>query len=285
MIRGIWHVFGAFSQGLGPKRDGDEITMVEKDAGEREELKNGDLGEIAEARANPYEFMVAEGHRALGNYEEAITACREGLQKNPDSLAGRLLLGRCYVETEKWNEARVELERVAAAIEECFAVYQLLNTVYSIEKNVPKAYEALRKSMFLLSETKTPGKRGAAAPEIGPIHSPRPAFSKPGQETVKTPPEQPKTAGEDKPLPVNIHTDTLADIYIKQGHLEKALRVYEEILAQEAGNVRVREKYEGLQKRIKADRKNAARQRAIQRLQKMLDAAVVQSGSPSGETG
>ena len=110
--------------------------------------------------------------------------------------------------------------------------------------------------------------------EMGLLHpSPRPPFSIPRPEAPETLPEKPKTAEEDKPAPTPIHTDTLADIYIQQGHLQKALAVYEKILSQEPENVRVREKWEILQQRLKAEQQILSRQKIIRRLEKMLDVA------------
>jgi tetratricopeptide (TPR) repeat protein len=73
-----------------------------------------------------------------------------------------------------------------------------------------------------------------------------------------------------------IQTDTLAEIYIKQGHLEKALSIYQEILAREPGNMYVQEKYETLQKQLEAQRKAASYQRTMHELERWLTAVAPQ---------
>ena len=57
-------------------------------------------------------IQLAETHRLQGRYEEAIQICREGLQKAPEALRGRLILGKCYFEKGMNAEAKQELEKV-----------------------------------------------------------------------------------------------------------------------------------------------------------------------------
>jgi tetratricopeptide (TPR) repeat protein len=67
-----------------------------------------------------------------------------------------------------------------------------------------------------------------------------------------------------------IQTDTLAEIYLKQGHLEKALSIYQEILTREPGNTDVQKKYETLQERLEVQRKAASYQRTMHKLERWL---------------
>jgi hypothetical protein len=72
-----------------------------------------------------------------------------------------------------------------------------------------------------------------------------------------------------------IPTDTLADIYLKQGHLDRALGVYQDILARDPQNAGVKEKYEALRKRIEKTQKAEAGKKVRANLEKWL--AVVSS--------
>ncbi len=95
----------------------------------------------------------AESLRVENRLDEAIAVCKEGLEKNPDYLPGRLLLGRCYLEKEMPAEAKIELEKVAAVIEECLPVYKFLSKVYVHErKDVDKALEAVRRALYFTSQ-------------------------------------------------------------------------------------------------------------------------------------
>jgi len=221
-------------------------------------------------------IQEAESLRLQGKHDEAIRTCKEGLKKMPDALPGRLLLGRCYLETGRIVEARKELERVALVVEECLPVYKLLSQVYLEEKDVDKALEVLRKTLYFPRAEETPSNkvtplemdllhRGTRPPFATP-----PPFQKPPPPSPAEVPEGKKLEEEEKPAKPAIPTDTLAEIYVKQGHLDRALEVYQDILAKDPDNAVVREKYESLKKRISPDQKTEPRQKVQDKLEKWL---------------
>jgi hypothetical protein len=225
----------------------------------------------------------AETLRLQGKYDEAIQACKEGLEEMPDALPGRLLLGRCYLEKGMIAEARRELEMVAQVVEECLPVYKLLSKVYLEEKDVDKALEGLRKTLYFPAPEE--GKSPKVTPlEMGLLHrgsrppfSTPPPFQKPAQPSQPPAPEEKPEEREEEeeasqpPIP----TDTLADIYLKQGHLDRALGVYQDILDKDPQNAGVKEKYEALRKRIDKVQKAEAGKKVRASLEKWL--AVVSS--------
>jgi cytochrome c-type biogenesis protein CcmH/NrfG len=77
---------------------------------------------------------------------------------------------------------------------------------------------------------------------------------------------------------VAIQTDTLAEIYIKQGHLDRALSVYQDILARDPQNAAAREKFESLKERMVEKEREESRQKVQARLEKWL--TVVSSQDP-----
>jgi tetratricopeptide (TPR) repeat protein len=56
--------------------------------------------------------QLAEEHRRIREYQEAIQICREGLQQHPGYVSARVTLGRALMETGQHEEARAELESV-----------------------------------------------------------------------------------------------------------------------------------------------------------------------------
>lgn len=221
-------------------------------------------------------IQEAESQRLQGRYEEAIQTCKEGLKKMPDALLGRLLLGRCYLETGRIVEARKELERVAQGVEECLPVYKLLSQVYLEEKDVDKALEVLRKTLYFPMGEEAPPKKVTPL-EMDLLHrGTRPAFvtpppfQKPSPPSPAEVPEEKKAEEEEKAGQPAIPTDTLAEIYLKQGHLDRALLVYQDILARDPQNATVREKYESLKDRLGRDQKKESRQEVQAKLEKWL---------------
>jgi len=208
-------------------------------------------------------FRKAENDRQQGDYEEAIEACLAGLERTPESLSGRMLLGRCYLGAGEIARAKEEMEKVAQKIEECLPVYEWLSQIYTEEHNVEKALEAARKALYF--STSGPENRGISPAEMHFVHgASKPPFAPP----PKNPPQFSKTIGKKETAP--IPTDTLAEIYIKQGHLQKALSIYEKILKWEPENSAVRAKYEELKKRAGGGRHGLTREKTIQRLERWL---------------
>jgi len=227
--------------------------------------------EIVNSAVNSGLFIqVAEAYRLQGRYEEAIATCQTGLEKTPHSLSGRLLMGRCYLEKGMNTEAKEELEKVAREIEECLSVYTLLTQLYIHEKNLDQSLDAVRKALYFSSANEALNKRMTPL-ELGLLQR-GPTSSR--ESTPEDLPEKPVAESSktmvSEPLKTAIQTDTLAEIYIKQGHWKKALSIYKEILDREPGNTAVREKIEALRKRIEGDPKAASKRKTISRLEKWL---------------
>ncbi len=213
----------------------------------------------------------AESLRAQNRFAEAIGVLAEGLEKNPDYLPGRLLLGRCYWEKEMPAEAKVELEKVSAVIEECLPVYKFLSKVYVHErKDVDKALEAVRRALYFTSQEIS--KKKPAAMELDLIPSgPRESLEAPPRDSTAGKPREAPLEGGKKTARPAIQTDTLAEIFIKQGKPEKALAIYGKILGEDPQNEAVRQKFEALQKKVGKKDDSAARERMIAKLERWLE--------------
>ncbi|MGA2957567.1 MAG: tetratricopeptide repeat protein [Thermodesulfobacteriota bacterium] len=240
--------------------------------------------------------QMAESLRLQGRYEEAIETLKGGLGTRPDALPARLLLGRCYLEKGLFTEAKEELEIVVRGIEECLPVYKMLSQVYLQEKDVDKALEVLRKTLYFQTAEDAVSKKVSPL-EMGLLHrgshppfvTPPPFVIPPPPSAVPpaAPPASPQEAareeggvkeGEEGAKAV-IQTDTLAEIYIKQGHLDRALSVYGEILSREPENAGVKEKYESLKKRMEKDRQAEARKKVQAKLERWLAVVSPRGGS------
>jgi len=219
---------------------------MKEESTQREETAAHQESWPSAAEANAF-IQLAERQREQGRFDEAIESCRRGLEKMPGFIPGRLLLGICYLEKGMISEAKAELEKVAGEIEQCFSFYESLTQVYRHEKNnLDKAFEVLQRSL--------------SPPSV--------------QEGV--PPKAPEMEG---PARASIQTDTLAEIYVKQGHLDKALSVYEEILAREPENTAIRKKYEVLRKQLEEGQKAAGQQKIINHLEQWLAAVSAREDS------
>ncbi len=237
---------------------------------EQEPTQTDEREEGAQVPAERFFLIEAEALRVQNRLDEAIETCLRGLQGAPDLLPARLLLGRCYLEKEMHSEAKVELEKVAAMIEECLPVYKLLSRVYVHErKDVNKALEAVRRALYFTSQEVvrkkvTPLELDLAVPMSGA--APPSSAESTGSGVSK---DQVAQSGE-KPTRSSIQTDTLAEIYIKQGKLEKALAIYDKILIRDPENTVARKKQEDLRKAIHKGSEAQARAKVIRQLEAWL---------------
>ena len=59
--------------------------------------------------------QLAEEHRRVGQFEDAVSVCRAGLAQHPAYLSARITLGRALLEMERYDEAVSEFESVLKA--------------------------------------------------------------------------------------------------------------------------------------------------------------------------
>lgn len=93
------------------------------------------LAPIAGIAASHQQASAGNAAYARGAYDEAVTAYREGLIDQPDSLLLRFNLGAALYKLGKYDEAAAAFSAVAASGEEQWiarAAYNLGNTLYRI---------------------------------------------------------------------------------------------------------------------------------------------------------
>ncbi len=205
---------------------------------------------------------LAEALQREGRVEEAIIICEQGLTVRPDNLKAHLILGGCYLQKGCLGEAREHLEKVREGIEECFSVYKLLSQVYLRDGDVEGAMASLKKTLTLPpAEDKarkkvTPLELDMWQKKIAPLIS---VLRKEDRESPMVP-----LAHE------TFHTETMAQIYWKQGRKEKALEIYRELLARDPDNKNLREKYSSLVESLEEENKQVQKQKLIEHLENWL---------------
>jgi tetratricopeptide (TPR) repeat protein len=74
--------------------------------------------------------QLAEEYRRGGNYQHAITICREGLTRHPGYLSAQVTLGRALIELLQFDEARKELEAVLSVAPDNLAAIRALADIH-----------------------------------------------------------------------------------------------------------------------------------------------------------
>jgi tetratricopeptide (TPR) repeat protein len=74
--------------------------------------------------------QLAEEHRRVGNFDEAVRVARTGLAQHPSYLSARVTLGRALMELEQYDDARTELEHVLRLAPDNLAAIRALAEIH-----------------------------------------------------------------------------------------------------------------------------------------------------------
>jgi predicted Zn-dependent protease len=85
--------------------------------------------------------QLAEEYRRAGQIEEAVRVSRDGLTRHPGYLSARVTLGRALLELGQLDDARAELQFVAAEAPENLAALRGLAEIAHREGDVATALD------------------------------------------------------------------------------------------------------------------------------------------------
>jgi tetratricopeptide (TPR) repeat protein len=212
------------------------------------------------AQESPSRMFMIEAKEMFdeGKFSAAIVTLREGLKQYPHFISARVLLGEVYWTSGEVALAKTELEQVVMAVPDNFAAHRKLALIYRESGEVEAASRSCRAvlqanprdlEMRALLEQLKPkvsqtgdAKSGRAVPDAKQRTPARGAAST-GDIHV----ERMESAASKKLDPATIDTETLAELYIVQGHREEGLSVYRRLAAKDPSNVRYRERIESLE--------------------------------------
>ncbi len=173
--------------------------------------------------------------------ERAIGVLIKGLRYNKNNITGRFLLGKIYYERWMIGPAKKELETVYGLAPDNLAAGKMLVQIYRSEEKYEKALEVLRFVYeFHPSEASIRSEIDEIIEELG-------AQPPASWENFSAPAESKKIEISDSDADTKnteLLTETMADIYIKQGDYNKGLSVLQKILENEPENTSVRKKLE-----------------------------------------
>jgi tetratricopeptide (TPR) repeat protein len=210
---------------------------------------------------------------AAGQFGKAIEVLQQGLKKFPKMVSARVVLGEIYYTSGDLALARVELEQVIKTSPDNFAAYRNLAQVYrdSGDKHAAaKACETVlqanprdREMKDLLEEIlaeptgekpkdedKAAPSKSATAPDA-PVSADRPDTVRLEKSPVEKP-SPPAPSDEGISLTLEDQTEetdseTLAELYIVQGHRAKGLDVYRRLVEKDPDNMKLHERIMALE--------------------------------------
>jgi tetratricopeptide (TPR) repeat protein len=212
---------------------------------------------------DPYSTVfssLSDIYRTFGLHEEAIAVAQKGSEMVPTYAPGFVALGRALAEdgdpvgaSHAYRQAlfldSVNLAALTGLASSCLGCGEneealaLLTQAQSIAPD-----DEVVKRLFPVVKKLT------ASSTLSSVPSLQAPFSLPPDEVAIAVEEDQAdsfVAGAAAPLPT-IATATLADIYIKQGFPERAIKVFSDLLTEDPGNTEIRQRYEELAQEINA---------------------------------
>lgn len=103
-------------------------------------------------RNNPASYVfsrLADAYRREGDINKAVEICESGLDLHPSSVTGRIILGQCYLQQEKLDEAVEEFTKVCTFDRKNQMAIKMLADIFArqgIEQKAADLYAILRKA-------------------------------------------------------------------------------------------------------------------------------------------
>ena len=215
---------------------------------------------------------LAEAYRKEGDYDEAIDILKRGVKDHPDYVYGYICLAQCYFDL---NQLNVAFSLLNPLIEDHGDNYKLLKLFGEISQRLGKSEEALNCFKLMLfynpkdEETASKVKvlEEKLTPDFSEVKNDEELFNTEALEEeswtevplnsfeeVERFDEEPvleaqeeielKETQENTDDSKPVVTHTLVDLYLKQGHKEKALEIVDKLLESNPDDEKTLEKRE-----------------------------------------
>lgn len=236
----------------------------------------------------PIFIELAESLIADGRAGEAVEVCRNGLEHHPELLAGRVALVEALLATGRTEEAR---EAFSSARREAGLARRYLGRLTGLAHDIDLPEEPLPPA----APTPIIGRPGSVADpnveerainellaELTATEMPSPAdteraeFDGSGLTIDGGDEEQREPEGDDGPLA----SQTLADLYLKQGDLDSAREVIRQLAEKDPANEEIQVRAE----RMAAEQARLDKERMVEALIRWRDAIRARLAAGDGRT-
>lgn len=195
---------------------------------------------LAMNRQSPVFVDLCEAYRQLGMLEDAANIARQGLSLAPKSVPGLVSLGRVLAQQGDLSGAVDAFGNAVAVDGTAMPALTGLARVLVMQGNKLRAREIIQRAAQLNPHDSmvkkillTLGSAETQPPSATPVPPP----------PAPTPPMEPANEGHLDP----IATQTIAELYERQGLVERALKVYRDLLHKDPENGLLRSKIARLQ--------------------------------------
>ena len=212
---------------------------------------------------------LAEGYLQKGQVKRAFEICRQGLRYRPSYVAGHLVMGKCHLVSERFEEARAEFQKVLQLDPDHVATFWYLGQI-----DLKMGWDDLALQNFecafvldpfnqeLADQIKSLQNEGSALE--GDVREEGDSKDKNDDSAVESDEvesdeidqglttlvrEMGQTQGEKAPgkeIVRPVATVTLAELYVQQGLVRQAVDTLERVLEKEPENRQARDRLETL---------------------------------------
>ena len=185
------------------------------------------------------EFLFrADVYLKEGLSDKAAALAQDRLDRFPGDVDARIIAGSSLVRMEKIEEALEFLKSVEDDILKWSRVFEYLGDIYLEKGLIEKATKAYRR--FVSLNSGLPIEKGVSA-KLDSLSGALDGDLLPDPENV----------GNSDNVSSDLYTITLAELYIKQGHLEMAGEVLKGILRSDSGGIRAAEMLKDVETTLK----------------------------------
>jgi tetratricopeptide (TPR) repeat protein len=212
---------------------------------------SSDLKERLDFLSTAMEYL----HREL--YDNAITLARRRLDHHPGDMDAWFVIASCWVNMEKITEAQEILQQLEQIIDSWSQHYQSLGDSFRKKGLIQEAARLYGKALTMNPDAQSSEELSAtiALLEEG---------SRPDEVIADD------QASDIEQISSDFHTITLAELYIKQGHLTMARGVLKKIIIRDPQNIKVLKRLEYVETLMDKG-KMSKQEEIIEELEKWLD--------------
>ncbi|WP_432821205.1 tetratricopeptide repeat protein [Trichloromonas sp.] len=220
---------------------------------------------------------LSDAYRQMEMLDEAVDVAKRGIMENPAFPGGYVAYGRALIQQGMIDEAVAEFEKALILDRKNLAALKGLAKLRMEQGGHDEARKLLDRAHGINPDDDSVNEMLSALAKQAALSSVVPA----APESATAPSAQ-EGAAEKAGDPIS--TATIAEIYIRQGFPEKALKVYRDLLRADPQNADLRQKLVALKERIQDSGSDAAGVEAIGTAEAVIPGAAQHAAAPDNLT-
>lgn len=188
-----------------------------------------------------------------GNVKRVIQECTRAVRTYPQDFFLKRLLAESYLDAGFFSQAELELESLTAQTDELASAYKLLANIYRRQGRTEDAVRSLRVYLAHRPEDHEALEVFETLHTRPPEEEPAAEIEEAATEEIQEIGAEPESGFQPETAVAEIVTPTLAEVYVSQGDLEKALQIYTRILARNPLDKKSQQRVQELEMQLKEE--------------------------------